>query len=142
MKNTVYRLKRYIILITGFCLFCLFLHILSRAEECLFAIQLKDPVVRGEYEAAIAAGMTNDLHKNGALDPLAIQCLACHDGTIAKTANYRISDGTLYKNKSLETIVEAHPVGMNYRTSSMNREYVPEENFRLVWYSCMAELVV
>jgi len=125
--SSVIRADIYRILMLVFFLSCLFLHVLSRAEECLFAIQLRDPVIRAEYEAVIAAGITNDASRNGVIDPLALQCLACHDGTVASAARYRISDGTLYTVKSIETITGAHPIGMNYDIATMNREFAPEE---------------
>lgn len=106
---------------------CLILNGYSMAEECLFAVQLKDPVTRGEYEAIIDAGRTNNLTYNSAIDPLAVQCLACHDGVLAKEARYRVSDGSLYKIKSIETIKGAHPVGMDYEKTSWREGYASVE---------------
>lgn len=106
---------------------CLNLNGNSMAEECLLAVQLKDPVTRGEYEAIIEAGRTNNLGGNSTLDPLAVQCLACHDGVLAKEARYRISDGSLYKIKSIETIKGAHPVGMDYEKASWREGYAAVE---------------
>jgi len=107
---------------------CMLLNKMPQAADCLFAIQLReDPQVRSEYEAAIAAGRTSGMSLNGMLDPLAIQCLTCHDGTLASGVRYRISEGNFYQIKSIETIKGAHPVGMNYEKASANREFEAAE---------------
>jgi len=124
-ESSVDRFNSYRIVMLVFFFSCLFLSMLSRAEECLFAIQLKDPVIRAEYEAVVAAGTANNPGQNGAVDPLALQCLSCHDGTLAIATKYRISDGTLSARKSIETILGAHPIGMNYLTASANRDFAP-----------------
>lgn len=141
---------RFAKLLVFFC--CLFLNNSAQAEECLLAKQLKDPYIRAEYEAVIAASQTNgtnlnveDMYGNiqtastselpsfsgqnisGLLDPITMECLACHDGTLAKAAKYRISDGNFHRVKSIETIKGAHPIGMDYMKFSWNKEYAPAE---------------
>jgi len=126
-ESSANRSKGCRILMLVFFFSCLFLNMLSRAEECLFAIQLKDPAIRAEYEAVVAAARADNPGQNGAVDPLALMCLSCHDGTLAVATKYRISDGTLSARKSIETILGAHPIGMNYLTASVNREFTPLE---------------
>lgn len=128
LENSVKRSCRYGKLILGVFIYCLFASMLALAEDCLFAIQLKDPVIKAEYEAVLAAGSTYDPGHNGEVDPLALQCLACHDGTLAGDVKYRISDGTLYKVKSIQTILGAHPIGMNYHMASRNPGFAAEES--------------
>src|SRR5512146_1500757 len=89
--NSAFRSVSLRLLTLGIFLYCLLLHIFSQAAECLFAIQLTDPEVKAEYEAAIADTRNDEFAQNGILDPVAIHCLACHDGTLAIEARYRIS---------------------------------------------------
>lgn len=127
LENIVKRSCLYGKLILGVFIYCLFVSVLALAEDCLFAIQLKDPLVKAEYETVLAAGSTYDPGHNGKIDPLALQCLACHDGAQAGDVKYRISDGTLYQVKSIQTILGAHPIGMNYHAASRNPGFAPEE---------------
>lgn len=128
LENSLRRFYLYRKLILGVFIYCLFVSMLSLAEDCQFAIQLKDPVIQAEYEAVLAAGSTYDPGQNGEIDPLAVQCLACHDGVLAGDVKYRISDGTLYKVKSIQTILGAHPIGMNYHTASRNPGFAAEDS--------------
>lgn len=124
----------------------------DKKQDCILAVQLKDPYVRAEYNSIIAESnasetrlsvedMYNNIqtasyspepsfsapHGNAILDPISMECLACHDGTIAKPVTFRISDGTLHREKSIETIKGAHPIGMDYEKFRMSAEYAPVE---------------
>jgi len=131
---------------------CLLNGTLVQAEVCLLAKQLKDPYIRAEYTEIIAENRTNSMNRdvedlygnaqaasfsampsfagndmNSRLDSISMECIACHDGVLAREAKHRISDGDLNRARSMETIKGAHPIGMEYeRYSRGNREYVPE----------------
>lgn len=119
-------------MIVAAVLLCLLLAILAtgyltRVHSCLFATQLvTDPAALAGYQAAVAAGRSG-YGANGNIDPISLQCLACHDGVIAPAAPYRISDGTLSQTMSIETIIGAHPLGMSYLKATVGRNFTPED---------------
>jgi predicted CXXCH cytochrome family protein len=95
--------------------------------QCLLAEQLKDPVIRADYDAIIADSEETGINRTVLLDPISMECITCHDGITAKAVNHRISDGNTHRVKSIETIKGAHPVGMDYDKFGWNKEYVPSE---------------
>jgi len=134
--------------------FCLLLANLTQAEDCLLKKQLKDPYIRAEYDEVIAAYRTNAKNvdvenmydnirsasfseesnitgrrSNNNLDPISKECITCHDGILAKEAKHRISSGYQQQAMSIDTILGAHPVGMDYDQYRWNKQYVPAENF-------------
>jgi predicted CXXCH cytochrome family protein len=98
-----------------------------KTRTCLMADQLKDPVIRADYDTLIDDSERTGLNRTVLLDPISMECLACHDGTLAKAVNHRISDGDIDRVKSIETIKGAHPVGMNYDSFARSKEYVPSK---------------
>lgn len=48
------------------------------------------------------------------LDPLSIECIGCHDGTIGINADYSLGDGLWTHSDG-----SSHPVGIHYRTARM-----------------------
>lgn len=100
-----------------------------KAKTCLLAEQLKDPVVRADYDTIIDDWEGTGFNRTVLLDPISMECLGCHDGTLAKAVNHRISDGNTQRTLSIETIKGAHPVGMNYDgfARSKFKEYVPSD---------------
>jgi|Deesub1362A_J573_1020465.scaffolds.fasta_scaffold00004_394 predicted CXXCH cytochrome family protein len=49
------------------------------------------------------------------LDPLSVQCIGCHDGTIGSPVNYSLGGGIWAH------IDDAHPIGVHYNTARMRR---------------------
>lgn len=94
---------------------------------CLMAKQLKDRDIKEDYDAIIADRKRTGFNGTVLLDPISIECLGCHDGTLAKMANHRISDGDTQRAKSIETILGAHPIGMDYDKFSRSKAYVSSE---------------
>lgn len=129
---------------------CLVLsHVACADETCTLNTQLNDPVIRADYETIIAESRTNRSTQNvddyyatiqsagfseevsyrgrkiaTQLDPISTECLNCHDGINAKSVQHRMSDGNANRTKSIETIIGAHPVGMDYDRFSRGRKYV------------------
>jgi len=128
---------------------CLFLNNLARAEVCLLKKQLNDPSIRAEYEAVIAENRTNnsnldveEMYGNirpasyseipvfvdhditSRIDSISMECIACHDGVLAREARHRIFNGNTQSVKSIETITGAHPIGMDYDQYRWDKEYV------------------
>lgn len=99
-------------------------------KPCLLAEQLKDPVIRADYDAIIDDSDGTGFNRTVLLDPISMECLGCHDGTLAKSVNHRISDGNTHRTPSIETIKGAHPVGMEYEifASSKFKEYAPADS--------------
>jgi len=98
-------------------------------ENCTLAEQLKDPLLRADYESYIAASQEGGFKSNLPLDGLSMECISCHDGVMAKAANYRIFDGKRsHRPRSIEMIKGAHPVGMDYNTFGLDKEYVAPES--------------
>lgn len=121
-------------------------------QECMLAVQLKDPYVRAEYTTLVAESRSTgdrlsveDMYSNiqtasyspmpsfsgrptnALFDPISMECVVCHDGTIAKPVTYRISDGNLHREKSITTIKGAHPIGMDYEKFTRQAGYAPSE---------------
>lgn len=94
-------------------------------KSCLLAEQLKDPVIRADYDTIIDDPEMTGFNRTVLLDPISMECLGCHDGTLAKAVNHRISDGDTQRVKSIETIKGSHPIGMDYNTFARSKEYVP-----------------
>ena len=94
-------------------------------KTCLLAEQLKDPVIRADYDIIIDDSEGTGFNRNVLLDPISMECLGCHDGTMAKAVNHRISDGDTHRVKSIETIKGSHPIGMDYNAFARSKEYVP-----------------
>lgn len=96
-------------------------------KSCLLAEQLKDPVIRADYDTIIDDSEVTGFNRTVLLDPISMECLGCHDGTLAKAVNHRISDGDTQRVKSIETIKGSHPIGMDYNTFARSKEYVPSD---------------
>lgn len=120
-----------------------------RADECELAKQLDDPLVRADYETIVRAyrtvpdatdvegmydrivparyGDEREIPRSrrdaNILDPISMECITCHDGIGAKSANSRISALSERGAHGLQTIVGSHPVGMSYVKFANNREY-------------------
>lgn len=112
-------------------LICLFVALLTagylqRVHSCYYANQLAtNPTVFAGYLVEISAGRRGD-GTSGSVDNLSWECLVCHDGIVAPTAHYRISDGTLSKQaRSIVTIVGPHPIGMGYVKATAGRNFAP-----------------
>lgn len=122
------------------------------AEECLLAKQLRDPIIRADYQTVIAASQTADAvsdveemyasiqnanfrelptrsahNGNRILDPISMECITCHDGTLGRSVNYKVKGAVPFTASGLDTITGSHPVGMDYAKLRMNRAFVPGE---------------
>lgn len=123
----------------------------ATAQECTLAQQLKDPFIRADYETVIAASQTTprslsveDMYDNiqstsyndelptlsahsgsKLLDPISMECITCHDGTLASAVNYKVKDPSQVGTSSFNTIAGSHPVGMDYTKYSNNRQFAP-----------------
>lgn len=117
------------------------------AQECTLAIQLKDPYIRSDYQTVIdywqrpqAAMTAEEMYENiqissygdelptftrdsgsRILDPISMECITCHDGTLAGSIHYKVSS----ESSSIGTINGSHPVGTDYTRYISKREYVP-----------------
>jgi len=120
------------------------------AQECTLAIQLKDPYIRSDYQTVIdywqrpqAAMTAEEMYENiqissyadelptftqgsgsRILDPISMECITCHDGTMAGSIHYKVSS----ERSSIGTINGSHPVGTDYTRYISKREYVPSYN--------------
>jgi len=124
------------------------------AQECTLAIQLKDPYIRSDYETVIdfwqrpqAAMTSEEMYENiqissygdelptfnrdsgsRILDPISMECITCHDGTLASSIHYKVSSRGQGEGRSMGSINGSHPVGSNYTRFTSKREYVPSYN--------------
>jgi len=120
------------------------------AQECTLAIQLQDPYIRSDYQTVIdywqrpqAAMTAEEMYENiqnssygdelptftpdsgsRILDPISMECITCHDGTMAGSIHYKVSS----ESSSIGTINGSHPVGTDYTRYISKREYVPSYN--------------
>lgn len=123
----------------------------ASAQECTLAQQLKDPFIRSDYETVIAAGQTTprslsveDMYDNiqstsyndelpilsahngsRLLDPISMECITCHDGTLASAVNYKVKTADQAGVKSFDAIAGSHPVGMDYTRFGNSKQFVP-----------------
>jgi predicted CXXCH cytochrome family protein len=122
----------------------------AAAQECILAQQLKDPFIRSDYETVIAAGQTmprslsvevmydniqstsysemptiSAHNGNRMLDPISMECITCHDGTLASSINYKVKTAGEEGVTGFNTIAGSHPVGMDYTKYSNNKQFVP-----------------
>jgi len=49
------------------------------------------------------------------LDPMSLDCIGCHDGSIGRAADYKVGQGVWSHNEG------SHPVGINYQECRMKR---------------------
>jgi predicted CXXCH cytochrome family protein len=111
--------------------------LLAEERGCTLSLQLRDPYIRAEYDAVIAAsrvtsdsgyqgdvtetstnigtaGFGNDTFKPK-IDSMTFECLTCHDGLSIKSGDVRFKNDTGFRPLDLEKAVGNHPVGMDYR---------------------------
>lgn len=108
------------------------LHNMVEGSECTMARQLLDPYVRAEYDATVESGRITD---NGWLcgtpqppgsseskifDPISMECINCHDGTIAPAVGFKFVTTETLGTVSVETLRAAHPIGQDYTKYSCN----------------------
>ncbi len=125
--TTVVRQKACMIVTFLIIIFVMHVHMLVEGGECTMAQQLLDPTVRAGYEATVASGRIQD---NGwscgttpppgngesiVFDPITMECINCHDGTIASAIGYRFVKTESGGTTSVVTLQAAHPIGMDYR---------------------------
>lgn len=133
------------------CLFPLICNKETNAQECTLALQLNDPYIRSDYETVVEYGrktqvglsveamyeniqstsyndelpMLSAHTGNRILDPISMECITCHDGTLASSVHYKVKTAEQAQTRSLGNIAGSHPVGMDYTRYGNNREYVP-----------------
>jgi predicted CXXCH cytochrome family protein len=111
--------------------------LLAEERGCTLSLQLRDPNIRAEYDAVIAAsrvtsdsgfsrdfsetstnndaaGLDSDTFKRK-IDSMTFECLTCHDGLSIKSGEVRFSNDKEFKPLDLEKAAGNHPVGMDYR---------------------------
>lgn len=119
-------------------------------KECTLALQLSDPSIRSDYLSMIEYGQKyqsslsvenmynniqstsydNDLPTisfhdgNRILDAISMECVACHDGTLAGSVHYRVN-GPNYTAFNIKAVTGSHPVGMDYTKYASNKSYAP-----------------
>jgi predicted CXXCH cytochrome family protein len=123
----------------------------ANSQDCTLALQLKDPVIRADYETVIAVAQTTNLSVeemyanvqnvtftdipvtmtqsgNRLLDPISMECITCHDGTTAISVNYKIKSPETIASHSLDNIGGSHPVGTDYTRYIGRKDYAPYDS--------------
>jgi len=145
--------KSGIILFLVICVFLLASQLVC-AQECTLAIQLNDPYIRSDYQTVIdywqkpqSAMTAEEMYGNiqnssysdelptftpdsgsRILDPISMECITCHDGTLAGSIHYKVSSMDQGEGRSVGSINGSHPVGTDYSRYISKREYVPSYN--------------
>jgi predicted CXXCH cytochrome family protein len=74
---------------------------------------------KSRYMEVVAAAHIGNRYKvteaSALLDPMSLDCIGCHDGSLGKVAEYRIGQGVWDHNQG------SHPVGVDYREGRMKR---------------------
>lgn len=123
----------------------------ANSQDCTLALQLQqDPIIRSDYETVIAAhqstqanqsveemynniqsiSYSSDIPLQSAhsgdriLDPISMECITCHDGTVARAVYYKVKTPAEAAVGSSLTVGGSHPVGMDYTKYVNNRSYV------------------
>lgn len=119
-------------------IFLLFLHNHVQGSDCTMALQLLDPYVRANYEAVIESGKTHgeggicgaiflpapgDNGSNTVFDPISMECINCHDGTVARAVDFRFAKTESQGVTSLVTITASHPIGVDFTKFSCINTY-------------------
>lgn len=113
-------------------IFFIFLYNLNqvKGEECTMALQLRDPTVRNNYLSIIESGK---LPKNGygcgsryisttngqqsVIDPISMECISCHDGTIGRNVYYKIVNNDIPETTDVLVLQITHSAGNDVVTS-------------------------
>lgn len=119
-------------------------------KECTLALQLNDPLIRSDYLSMIEYGQkyqaslsVEDMYSNiqsssfdnelptvsfhdgnRILDPISMECISCHDGTLAGSVHYRVN-GPNYTAFNIKAVTGSHPVGMDYTRYTNKKDYAP-----------------
>jgi len=138
MKNTY-------ILATLVAAFILFMFAVVEGSECTMAQQLLDPLVRADYESVIESGRIKDdpgcttvhlnSYDNATIDPISLECINCHDGTLASGVTFNLKTTGDQKSLSALTLSASHPIGTDYLKYSCNKGFT-------YWRSLPAEMVL
>ncbi len=125
--TTVVRQKACMIVTFLIIFLVMLVHTLVEGGECTMAQQLLNPTVRADYEATVASGKIPDNGwscgttlppgngENKIFDPITMECINCHDGTIASAIGYRFEKKETLGTISVVTLQASHPIGMDYR---------------------------
>jgi len=110
------------------------------------AQQLLDPAVRAEYESIIESGRIRDdpgctwsdprsNNGNAIIDPISLECVNCHDGTLARGVTFYVKNTGEQKALGIATLSASHPIGTDYIKYSCNKGFT-------YWRSLPAEMVL
>jgi len=108
--------------------------------DCTMALQLQDPYVRANYESVVEAGRIHDDsgicgvpltpfepapgESSGTIfDPISMECINCHDGTVAQAVDFRFEKTESQGVTSLITLVASHPIGVDFTKFSCNNGF-------------------
>lgn len=109
--------------------------------DCTMALQLQDPYVRANYESVVEAGRIHDdsgicgvpntpsepapgVNVSGTIfDPISMECINCHDGTVARAVDFRFEKTESLGVTSLITLVASHPIGVDLTKFSCDNKF-------------------
>jgi len=117
----------------------LFFENMVQGSDCTMALQLQDPYVRANYESVVEAGRIHDDNvfcgapvtpfepgNNGSgtiFDPISMECINCHDGTVARAVDFRFEKTESQGVASLITLVASHPIGVDLTRFSCDNKF-------------------
>jgi predicted CXXCH cytochrome family protein len=87
------------------------------------ACHKEKPVQEGHTSALGAAHIGNRFgvtDTSGHLDEISVACITCHDGTVGRSADFRLGSG-VWQHSSPD---QSHPIGVDYETSRMSMGYL------------------
>lgn len=108
-----------------------------QGNDCTMALQLRDPYVRANYVSVVKAGQIHDdsglcgtvpepLPDNGSgriFDPISMECINCHDGSVAQAVDFRFEKTETQSGTSFITLLASHPIGIDYRKFSCSSKF-------------------
>lgn len=138
--STVTDLKNTCLIVTAILafFFLLLLHKYVQGGDCTMALQLLDPYVRTNYELVVESGRIQDdweicgttslpvqdeNRQNTIFDPISMECINCHDGTVAQAVDYRFEKTETHEGTSLVTLLASHPIGVDFTKFSCNNKF-------------------
>lgn len=116
----------------------MFFQNMVQGSDCTMALQLSDPYVRANYLSVVENGRMHDdfglcvkailpapdvNEVNTTFDPISMECINCHDGTVARAVDFRFEKVESQGITSLVTLTASHPIGVNYAKLSCSNKF-------------------
>lgn len=102
------------------------------------ALQLLDPYIRTNYELTVESGRIrydngicgtttlpapNEGGQNTIFDSISMECINCHDGTVARAVDYRFEKIESQGVTALVILTASHQIGVDFTTFRCDKRF-------------------